>query len=84
MYPGTPQQYASFLKQNLGNCEYLVFALQKKPVAVAVTDIMSDGMAAVYTYFDYELSTRSLGTMAILYQIQLCQSLGLFRHFMDG
>jgi len=77
MYPSTPQQYASFLQQNLGNCEYLVFTLEEKPVAVAVTDVLTDGIAAVYTFFDCELSGRSLGTMAILYQIQHCQRLGL-------
>lgn len=77
MYPSTPQQYTSFLKNNLGDCEYLVFSLNDSPVAVAVTDYLNDGMAAVYTFFDCTLKNRSLGTMAILYQIQHCQSLDL-------
>jgi len=77
MYPSSPQQYSSFLKQNLGNCEYLIFTLKGEPVAVAVTDILNDGLAAVYTFFNCELSARSLGTLAILYQIQYCQRLNL-------
>lgn len=77
MFPSTPQQYTSFLRHNLGNCEYLVFSLGDTPVAVAVTDYLSDGMASVYTFFDCDLKNRSLGSMAILYQIQHCQQLGL-------
>ena len=77
MYPANSQQYDSFLKKNLGNSEFLVFHLKGIPVAVAVTDVLSDGLAAVYTFFDCDLSSRSLGSMAILYQIEYCQRLNL-------
>ena len=41
-----------------------------KLLAVAVTDVTAVGLSAVYTFFDLEESARSLGTFAILQQIQ--------------
>ena len=45
--------------------------------AVAVTDKVSDGLSAVYCYFDTSEAQRSLGNFCILQQIQLAESLGL-------
>ena len=39
-------------------------------VAVAITDWLESGLSAVYTFFDPDAQTRSLGTYAILQQIQ--------------
>ena len=44
-------------------------------VAVAVTDKVNTGLSAVYTFFDPAVSQRSLGTVAILMQIELAISL---------
>ena len=46
-------------------------------VAAAVTDVLDHGLAAVYTYFDPDLSARSLGVYAILAQIAECRRRGL-------
>ena len=46
-------------------------------VAAAATDVLDDGLAAVYTYFDPELPERSLGVFAILSQIAECRRRGL-------
>ena len=40
-------------------------------LAVAVTDICPNGVSAVYTFFDPGEETRSLGTFAILQQVEL-------------
>ena len=51
--------------------------MQGELVAVAVTDRVSTGLSAVYTFFDPELSQRSLGTVAVMNQIELASSLNL-------
>ncbi|MCK7594149.1 arginyltransferase [Pseudomarimonas salicorniae] len=45
-------------------------------VAVAVTDLLEDGLSAVYTFFDPDLAERSLGTLAILRQIEWARRSG--------
>ena len=51
--------------------------MQGELVAVAVTDKVSTGLSAVYTFFNPELSQRSLGTVAVLNQIELAANLKL-------
>ena len=46
-------------------------------VAVALTDVMPDGLSMVYSFFDPELSQRSLGTYLILDHIAQVRSAGL-------
>ncbi len=42
-------------------------------LAVAVNDILDDGLSAVYTFFDPDAGCRGLGTLAILRQIELAR-----------
>ncbi|MCK8781574.1 arginyltransferase [Rhizobium sp. NTR19] len=46
-------------------------------LAVALTDVMSDGLSMVYSFFNPEAEKRSLGTYMILDHIQRTQTLGL-------
>jgi arginine-tRNA-protein transferase len=46
-------------------------------VAVALTDVMPDGLSMVYSFFDPELAQRSLGTYLILDHIAQVRSAGL-------
>ena len=46
-------------------------------VAASITDILSDGLSMVYSFFDPELSQRSLGSYMILEHIQRTAELGL-------
>jgi leucyl-tRNA---protein transferase len=46
-------------------------------VAVALTDIMGDGLSMVYSFYDPELRDRSLGTYMILDHIERARALGL-------
>ena len=40
---------------------------------VSIIDMMSDGISAVYTFFDTDFQADGLGTYSILKQIELCQ-----------
>ena len=46
-------------------------------VAACLTDMMDTGLSAVYSFFDPELRSRSLGTVMILWLIERAQSLNL-------
>ena len=48
-----------------------------KLLAVALTDVLSDGLSMVYSCFDAEESARSLGTYMILDHIARCRRMGL-------
>jgi len=39
-------------------------------IAVAVTDVLDEGLSAVYTFYDPDLAHRGLGTLALLRQIE--------------
>ncbi len=46
-------------------------------VACALTDILEDGLSMVYSFFDPDLTQRSLGKYLILDHIDLCRASGL-------
>ncbi|TPW31857.1 arginyltransferase [Pararhizobium mangrovi] len=46
-------------------------------VAVALSDVMGDGMSMVYSFFDPDIADRSLGTYMILDHIQRTRQRGL-------
>jgi arginine-tRNA-protein transferase len=46
-------------------------------IAVALTDMMSDGLSMVYSFFNPKVDKRSLGTFMILDHISRTRSLGL-------
>lgn len=46
-------------------------------LAVAVTDVCITGISAVYTFYDPDEQVRSLGTFAILQQIELAKRRGI-------
>ena len=56
---------------------FLEMRLAKRLVGVAVTDVCTNGLSAVYTFFDPDEHTRSLGTFAILQQVALARRRGL-------
>ena len=56
---------------------FVEFRLGERLLAVAVTDLCANGMSAVYTFFDPAAVTRSLGTFAILQQVELARARGL-------
>jgi len=46
-------------------------------IAVCLTDLLSDGLSMVYSFYDPNFSTRSLGTFMILDHIERARRLGL-------
>lgn len=70
----TKENYMGFIDSQWSDSVLLEFRINNELAAVAVTDIVSDGASAFYTFFDPALSKRSLGTFAILQQIQFAQS----------
>jgi len=46
-------------------------------IAVALTDVLSDGLSMVYSFFHSDAATRSLGTFMILDHIARCRRMGL-------
>lgn len=46
-------------------------------IATALTDMMSDGLSMVYSFYDPDLERRSLGTFMILDHIRRARALGL-------
>jgi arginyl-tRNA--protein-N-Asp/Glu arginylyltransferase len=73
----TPEGYLSFITSSWSDTVLHEFRLGSRLLAVAVTDHLEDGLSAVYTYFDPEESARSLGTYAILWQIEEAKRRGL-------
>jgi leucyl-tRNA---protein transferase len=77
MYPPSEEQYKAFLTSEWGSTRYLEFRLEGELIGVSVCDYLNDGLSAVYTFYNAELSERSLGKFAILAQIYRAQEMGL-------
>lgn len=63
-------EFAQFLVGSWSQGRFLEFRVEGRLVAVAVTDLVEDALSAVYTFYDPAESARSLGTLAILHQIE--------------
>lgn len=77
MYPPSRDQYESFLTQEWNATRYACFREGSKLLAVAVVDVLPNGVSAVYTFFDPDEAKRSLGCLAVLWQIELARTLAL-------
>ena len=53
------------------------FWIEDRLVAVATCDTLKNGLSAVYTFYDARLEKRSIGTYAILWQIEHTKQIGL-------
>lgn len=65
-----PEEYIQFLSSDWAGTYFYEFTLDGRVVAVAVVDHLDDALSAVYTFFEPQLSKRSLGSYAILWEIQ--------------
>jgi len=77
MYPPSVAQYLSFLFSDWSDTHLYEFLLDDKLVAVAVCDVLKNGLSAVYTFYDTAYEQRSLGTYAILWEIDCTQKIGM-------
>jgi len=63
-------RYLEFLTSDWCDTIFYEFRRDNKLVAVAVTDNLREGLSALYTFFDPDYAKDSLGTLAILWQIE--------------
>lgn len=66
-------EFEQFLVGSWSEGRFLELREHGRLIALAVTDLIPDALSAVYTFFDPELQRRSLGTLAILRQIEWAQ-----------
>jgi arginyl-tRNA--protein-N-Asp/Glu arginylyltransferase len=66
--------YHRFLICDWTDTTFIEFRLNRQLIAVAVSDVLSTGLSAVYTFFDPEYALRSPGHFAILTQISEAKS----------
>lgn len=72
-----PEEYIQFLRSDWAGTCFYEFTLDSRVVAVAVVDHLDDALSAVYTFFEPRLAKRSLGSYAILREIEETRQLGL-------
>lgn len=68
-----PDTYMRVLDSYWAETTLIEFRDKQQLLAIAVTDVLEDGLSAVYTFFEPQLRQRGLGTLAILQQIELAR-----------
>jgi arginine-tRNA-protein transferase len=77
MADSSRDEYMGFLGSDWADSWFVEFKLDGRLLAVAVVDQLERSLSAVYTFFDPAESRRSLGTFAVLWQIEEAKRLGL-------
>ena len=72
-----PDDFTRFLYTGWSPTRFIEFRAGERLLALAVTDFCSDGLSAVYTFFDPDEHARGLGSFAILSQIRLARERAL-------
>jgi arginine-tRNA-protein transferase len=75
MATSTANEYIDFLSSSWCTSCFVEFYINEQLAAVAVVDFLDNALSAVYTFFDPDLSTYSLGVYAVLWQIEQAQYL---------
>lgn len=87
MFPASFQQFQTFLSSKLTKQLFIETWLEvdgtKQLVCVAVTDMLLNGLSAVYTFYHPEFKAHGLGVFSILTQINMCKKFG-FPHLYLG
>ena len=73
----TPEEYMEFLGSSWCHTRFVEFSIADRLAAVAIVDMLEQGLSAVYTFFEPDLADYSLGVFAVLWQIQYARLLGL-------
>lgn len=75
--PSTEDDYREFLVHTCCESFEIRYFHEDLLIGVAVTDRGTDGLSAVYTFFDPDYSRLSPGVFSILTQLSLCRHWGL-------
>ncbi len=75
--PTTAEDYIKFLGSSWCETQFVEFLIDGQLAAVAVVDVVADGLSAVYTFFDPDFSDYSPGMYAVLWQIEAAEKMGL-------
>lgn len=73
----SPAQFRQFLFSRWSETLFLEIRREDTLLAAACTDVIDDGLSAVYTFYDPDARDRSLGNFAILQQIEMANKLHL-------
>lgn len=73
----SPADFDGFLSCSWSPTAFLEIRRDQELLAVAVTDVLPDALSAVYTFFSPQHAERSLGTFAILSQIEQARRQGI-------
>lgn len=81
MFPANIEQFESFISSKLTTQLFIetwhIVDDEEKLICVAVTDVLINGLSAVYTFYHPDFKHNGLGRFSILTQINLCRQLGL-------
>jgi arginine-tRNA-protein transferase len=81
MFPANYQQFKSFLSSKLTKQLFIETWLDvgetKELICVAVTDVLINGLSAVYTFYHPDFKAHGLGVFSILTQIDFCKKFGI-------
>ena len=69
MYPTSERQFKDFLCSDQDFAYFAEFREADRLIASAVVDVLDDGLSAIYTYYDPSEEKRSLGVLAVLWQL---------------
>ncbi|MBF0213457.1 MAG: arginyltransferase [Magnetococcales bacterium] len=72
-----PEEFAEFLHSDWCAVRFIDFRHQGRLLQTAVVDLLGNSLSAVYTFYDPEETARSLGTLAILWEIEWARQLEL-------
>jgi arginyl-tRNA--protein-N-Asp/Glu arginylyltransferase len=70
MAHSSPDEYLAFLGSSWCDTRFVEFSINNELAGIAVVDYLDNALSAVYTFFDPELSSYSLGVYAVLWQIE--------------
>ncbi len=66
----SPDSFHAFLECRWGETQFWEFRAGAQLLCVAVVDALPQALSAVYTFFEPAAAARSLGTYAVLQQIE--------------
>ena len=72
-----PLHYTHIMQADWCTTRLAEFRLGHRLIGVAITDWLENGLSAVYTFFDPRMAQQSLGTFAILSQIDAARAANL-------